>query len=54
MNEDVIEHITKWVKDQKIQCEYGNLIHDGGKDSAIETYEEVIQMLTGMGKKETK
>jgi len=48
MNDDVMNHIIKLVKNEIEMCHGGMLIHDGGKESAIETYQAVVQMLTEM------
>lgn len=48
MNNDVLDHIIKWCKEQLRYCESGILIHDGDKESALETYEKVIKTLTDM------
>ena len=45
MNEDVIDHIIKFCENEVRMCEMGNLIHEGGKESALATYARIIQML---------
>jgi hypothetical protein len=51
MNDDVINHAVKWCKDQMTMCQDGFLIHDGGKDDALATYQVILEMLTEMKEK---
>lgn len=48
MKDDVINHAIKWCNDQMRMCESGFLIHDGGKDDALATYQAIIRMLEEM------
>jgi len=45
MNKDVIDHVIKKVKREMDMCSWDNLIHDGGKESALETYTHILQWL---------
>jgi hypothetical protein len=48
MNDDVLNHVIKFCKDAEYMCKLGNLMHEGGKESALETYTRIIEMLTDM------
>lgn len=48
MNENVLEHVIKHIKHEMYYCARGILIHKGGKESALETYEKVINTLSKM------
>ena len=48
MNENVINHIVKWCNREMGMCQSGFLIHDGGKDDALATYQAIIRLLEEM------
>ena len=48
MNEDVINHVVKKVKEEMDRCQDGSMIHDGGKEDALATYRAIIKMLEEM------
>jgi len=45
MNKDVLQHVIKIIRNEMRMCEWGNLIHDGGKEDALQTYGHILQML---------
>lgn len=48
MNKDVLDHIIKLTEHEMDMCKLDLLIHEGGKESALETYEKVVKALTKM------
>jgi len=50
MNSDVIKHIIKMCHNEMKYCKIGILIHKGGKEDAIATYERIISMLEDLNR----
>ncbi len=48
MNDDVLDHIIKLCKNEMRMCKSDYLIHVGGKESALETYKKVLEILMQM------